>query len=205
MSNLKTNADRKIEKIDKDNEYKNIDIHKVDRLNKFKDFLFSFFKFIIILLIGLALAFIVFKIFKWDSIFGKKSIANITETHKFDIPESVDINNISNIQKTNLENFINKIKVFDLNIKTFKVISQSDISIILSGSNLREIIIDSDQNSNITWNNFSSVYDNPKFKKILSEGKVIDYIDLRYGSKIYFKTENQESSSSTKSISASST
>lgn len=161
--------------------------------DKIKYFLISLFLKLIYFIIFCVIIFTIYKIFNWQNIknriFHGSPIATTTITYNLPIQnkdkelsleEEKYLNDLSKRFKTQEIN-INKIDIVYPDAYMYK--EDSDFYIKVSFRN----------NLERTWNNFVSIYLDPVFKKDFQNGvNDIEYIDLRFSNKVFYRNKGDK-------------
>jgi hypothetical protein len=141
-----------------------------------------------------------FKIVKWGKVFNQNYVEYVNKKEDSFLPtligeKKLNSEDIKNIQE--FENRLNKIKIKINSIET----STSTNTFIYNVTNLNKNInnnfaikISFDKKIDDTWNTFVSVFFSKDIKE--SEKENLEYIDIRYSSKVFYKlkitnTENK--------------
>jgi hypothetical protein len=176
---------------------------------KIKNFFYNLFLKIIYLAILSAVLFALYKIIAWDKIylkfFNRQNMA--TTTMSYNLPIQNKDKEISYEEEKYLNDIIKRFKKQEINIDHLDVIypdaflykEDSDFYIKISFRN----------GIDRTWNNFVSVYLDPAFKRdFQNDINNIEYIDLRFSNKVFYKNKSDkkdESATSTQPLATSTT
>jgi hypothetical protein len=135
-----------------------------------------------------------FKIVKWGKVFNQNYVEYVNKKEDSFLPtligeKKLNSEDIKNIQE--FENRLNKIKIKINSIET----STSTNTFIYNVTNLNKNInnnfaikISFDKKIDDTWNTFVSVFFSKDIKE--SEKENLEYIDIRYSSKVFYKLKN---------------
>ncbi len=157
-------------------------------------------KLALLSILFLALAFGVYKLFKWNKIFDEKF--RKSEVVKRDIVLPAILGEVFNEKKESniaydhkvwLESFVDKLTKSKMKVSKIEYKDYSDYNIYTINSTYIKINTKNDIEK--SWNNFISSYTKSAIKeKELSD---LEYVDIRFKNKIFYKLKNTDTSAST--------
>lgn len=167
------------------------------RAQQIKSFLYNLLLKLIYILIFCVLIFAVYKIFDWQNI--KKriltgSVQDISEEMNYNLPIASKNREINYEEEKYLNDIIKRLKRQEINISSIDIVGPDALLHKEDSSFYIKISFRNDIEK--TWNNFVSIYLDPIFKKDLQDNiNNIEYIDLRFTNKVFYKNKNGEQTS----------
>lgn len=143
----------------------------------------------ITLIVIISIVFIVYKTFKWDVILGELNQSKNAEFVNSNLPILVLGLQLSNKEGVWVTYFKNKLQSATINIEKISkpATTTSYIDIILSDNTILKV------NTALRVEDVAktlfSIYSNSDFIKVAKSG--IEYIDLRYDNRVYFKPKSE--------------
>lgn len=160
-----------------------VKIKKVD----YKALTMKIFKivFYLALLVGVGLA--IYQAINWHKVFNKEYQSSIFVEPAIELPPILGTSTIKYEEKKWLAEFIKKLKIQKVIIQQLEVGEASDVYLKTDKNIL--IKVNTDSEMDFAWNTFSSIYFSDEIQKAID--KKLEYIDIRFGNKVFYKLENK--------------
>lgn len=142
----------------------------------------------------------VFKIVKWGEIFNKNYVEYVNKKEEIILPTTIGDRVLSYEDRLWLSLFINKLKKIDLETLEVKTSTTSNQIIFNVSQDIKskarvniqkmpnfDIKLKIKDNLENTWVNFVSVYMSDELDSLIKKGKKLEYIDLRFDAKVFYK------------------
>ncbi len=163
-----------------------------------------FLKVLIWVFMVLVIIYGVFKIVKWGEIFNKNYVEYVNKKEEIILPTTIGERVLSYEDKLWLSLFVNKLKKINLEtleIKTSTTSNQITLNVSQDIKSKARVDIQKMSNFDIKlkikdnleniWINFVSVYMSKEVEELIKKGKKIEYIDLRFGAKVFYKLKEE--------------
>ncbi len=177
-----------------------------DIIENFKIKLKYFLKVSMWVFMVLVIIYGVFKIIKWGEIFNKNYVEYVNKKEEIILPTTIGGRVLSYEDKLWLSLFVNKLKKIDLEtleIKTSTTSNQIIFNVSQDVKSKARVNIQKMSNFDIklkikdnlenAWVNFVSVYMSNELESLIKKGKKLEYIDLRFDAKVFYKLKEDYS------------
>lgn len=140
-----------------------------------------------------------FKIVKWGKVFNKNYIEYINKSEDLELPTLIGEKKLTLEDSKNIKDFENRLNKIKIKVDSIEV-STSTNTFIYNVSNQNNnpannfsIKINFDRKVDDSWNTFVSVFFSKDIKE--SEKNNLEYIDIRYTSKVFYKLKSDKRAS----------
>lgn len=164
-----------------------VKIKKID----YKESIISFLKGTLYLFIFVGMCLAIYEAVNWQRVFNKNYEATIERINRpvIELPPIVGTTTMPYEDQVWLSQFIRKLKTQKIATQQLDMGEMGDVSLKTDKNWLIKINLHSQVDD--IWNTFASIYVTGDLQKALKEG--LEYIDLRFGNKVFYKVRAKES------------